>query len=301
MTALEALRSLSAALGGRGNRDPHKEAEIILTRGVGMERVPFYRDDPVLSPRQIGDMERILERRQKGEPLQYIIGSVDFFGLDLRVGPGVLVPRPETELLVEEAIRTIGRKPPGVTGEAHGAESTENTLRLPPRSLRILDLCTGSGCIGLALAKAFPEARVVGTDISEQALAYAGVNARINGIGNATFLKGDLFEPVKGRTFDLIVANPPYIRSGEIDALQPEIKGWEPLEALDGGRDGLRFYREILSCASEYLVRGGSLIMELGQGEAGDVLKVAERSCMPGASVLRDYSGIERVLRLTFR
>jgi release factor glutamine methyltransferase len=293
--ALEALHSLSDALGRYGVENPRKEAEIIFTRCMGMDRVPLYRDNPVLRPHQIEEMEMIVQRRQRREPLQYIVGRVDFFGLAIKVGPGVLIPRPETELMVEEAIKTVTRNTLDVTSK------DKSSSRVTHHALRILDLCTGSGCIALALAKMFPQAEVSGTDISEEALAYARMNAGINDIRNVTFLKGDLFEPVKGERFDLIISNPPYIRRKEIDTLQPEIKDWEPLEALDGGEDGLRFHREILSSVAEYLLQEGSLIMELGQGEACGLLKMSQKPCVTQVSLVKDYSGIERILRLSFR
>jgi len=293
--ALDGLREVSARLGGYGIEDPHKEAEIIFTRCMEMERVALYRDNPTLSPVQREEIRRILERRGRREPLQYIIGHVDFHGLKIRVGPGVLIPRPETEIMAEEVIKAVKCKASGVKGEEDSSHFTRHS------SLRILDLCTGSGCLAVALAKEFPAAEVFGTDISEKALEYAMMNASINDIQNVTFLKGDLYEPVKGRTFDIIVSNPPYIRKEEIRTLQPEIRGWEPLEALDGGEDGLQFYREIFSRAPQYLVQGGSLIMELGRGEAADVLKIAEKSGLGCAALVKDYSGIERILRLSLR
>ncbi len=293
--ALDGLREVSAMLGGYGIEDPHKEAEIIFTRCMGMGRVALYRDNPTLSPVQREEIRRILERRGRREPLQYIIGHVDFHGLKIRVGPGVLIPRPETELMAEEAIKAVTRYTLHVTSE------DTNSSRVTHYASRILDLCTGSGCLAVALAKEFPAAEVFGTDISEKALEYAMMNASINGIQNVTFLRGDLYEPVKGGTFDIIVSNPPYIKREAIHTLQLEIKGWEPLEALDGGEDGLRFYREIFSRAPQYLVQGGSLIMELGRGEAADVLKIAEKSGLGCAALVKDYSGIERILRLSLR
>ena len=293
--ALDGLREVSAILGEYGIEDSHKEAEIIFTRCIEMGKLALYRDNPALSPSQREEIRSILERRGKREPLQYIIGHVDFYGLKIHVGPGVLIPRPETELMAEEAIKAVTRYTLHVTSE------DANSSRVTHYASRILDLCTGSGCLAVALAKEFPAAEVFGTDISEKALEYAMMNASINGIQNVTFLKGDLYEPVKGGTFDIIVSNPPYIGKEEIRTLEPEIREWEPLEALDGGEDGLQFYREILSCAPEYLVQGGSLIMELGQGEADDVLKIAENSGLGCAALVKDYSGIDRILRLSLR
>ncbi len=292
--ALERLWEVSAILGKYGIGDAHKEAEIIFTRCMEMGKVALYRDNPTLSPVQREEINRILERRGKREPLQYIIGHVDFLGVKVRVGPGVLIPRPETEIMAEEAIKTMRR-------EGAGAKGREDTARFTSHASRILDLCTGSGCLALALAREFPKVEVFGTEVSTSALGYALDNARVNEIRNVTFLNGNLYEPVKGRKFDMIVSNPPYIRRRDICTLQPEIKGWEPLEALDGGEDGLRFYREILSRAPEYLHEGGSIIVELGQGAADDVLKIAQESGLRRDSLVKDYAGVERILRLSFR
>jgi release factor glutamine methyltransferase len=295
MKAIDVLREVSAALSEYGIEDTHKEAEIIITRCMNMGKVALYRDNPVLSPVHREEINTFLERRRKREPIQYIVGHVDFYGLEIHVGPGVLVPRPETEIMAEEVIKTVKHKASGMKGEAVRVKGSEYS------SLRILDLCTGSGCLALALAKEFPKAELIAVDVSRKALEYAIGNARINNIRNITFMSGNLYEPVKDRNFDIIVANPPYIRSEDICTLQPEIENWEPLEALDGGKDGLRFYREILSGASDYLVRGGSLFLELGRGEAQDVLKIAEKSGVGSFTLVKDYAGIERIFRLSLQ
>ncbi len=290
MRAIDGLREVSAVLGGYGIEDSHKEAEIIFTQCMEIEKVALYRDNPPLSLFQMEDIKKILERRGKREPLQYIIGHVDFYGLKIRVGPGVLIPRPETELIVEEAIKAVTRY------TLHATSEVTNSSRVTHYASRILDLCTGSGCLAVALAKEFPAAEVFGTDISEKALEYAMMNASINDIQNVTFLKGDLYEPVKGRTFDIIVSNPPYIKNSEIRNLQPEISGWEPLDALDGGEDGLHFYRNIFSAARDYLCSGGIILIEVGRGEADDAACIAEDCGLRCLAVIRDYSGIKRVL-----
>jgi len=295
--ALDGLREISAILGQFGIEDSHKEAEIIFTRCMEMGKVALYRDNPTLSPVQREEISRILERRGKREPLQYIIGHVDFLGLKIHVGPGVLIPRPETEIMADEVIKTISGQQSAV-GSRELKDYGRSTVG---GRVKILDLCTGSGCLALALAREFPRGEVFGTDVSRKALDYAMDNARTNEIRNVTFLNGDLYEPLKGRKFDIIVSNPPYIRKKDICTLQPEIKGWEPLEALDGGEDGLRFYREILFRAPEYLYEGGSLVMELGQGTAADVIKIAEESGLRRDSLVKDYAGVERILRLSLR
>lgn len=291
INAIDSLKEISSILKGYGIEDPSKEAEIILT-SLGIERVALYRDNPTLSEVQIEEIKKVLLRRQKREPLQYIIGHIDFCGLKIKVGPGVLIPRPETELIVEEVIKTVASPLlPFIGGGQKGGNTSHE-------SLSILDLCTGSGCIALALAKHFPMSQVYGTDFSEKTIEVARENARINGIGNVVFMKGDLYEPVRDMKFDIVVSNPPYIRREDISNLSPEIKGWEPKEAIDGGDDGLHFYREILLKSPCYLVSGGFLILELGQGEAEDVMKIAENYGLRCLSVIKDYAGIERILHL---
>ncbi|HWR58672.1 MAG TPA: peptide chain release factor N(5)-glutamine methyltransferase [Thermodesulfovibrionales bacterium] len=285
MRALEGVREVSAFLRDCGIADSQKEAEAIISDYAGVGKIALYRDNPTLSACQEEEIYRVLKRRQAREPLQYIVGLVDFYGLKIKVGPGVLIPRHETELIVEEAIKTLKLSSLCVTSENRNA-------------LRILDLCTGSGCLALALAKEVRNSQVTGIDISEKALEYAALNATINGITNVTFIKGDLYEPVYGSRFDLIVSNPPYIKRSEINHLPPEIRTWEPVSALDGGEDGLLFYRGILSRSSDYLADDGSLIMELGHGEAAAVMELAKEAGLKPVSLVKDYAGIERILHV---
>jgi len=294
--ASEGMREVSKVLGGYGIEDPRKEAEIILTQCLDLERVALYRDNPVLSPLQVETLRKVLERRGLREPIQYITGHVDFYGLTIKVGPGVLIPRPETELVVEEVIKTVKSRQSEVINQRPKDPGQSTTKR----RLKVLDLCTGSGCLALAMAKEFPGAEVIGTDISGRALKYARQNALTNGIENVTFLKGSLFEPLRGMRFDIVVSNPPYIRRTEIETLQPEIKDWEPMEALDGGEDGLKFYREILLSSGEHLEGDGFMVMEVGDGEAGDVAAIAKSLGFRNISVHKDYFAVERVLRIAF-
>jgi len=291
MRATDGLREISSVLGGYGIEEPPREAELILRNCMGIDRVAFYRDNPVVSDSQWEGVRRVLQRRKEREPLQYILGYVDFYGLRINVGPGVLIPRPETELIVQEVIKTVKRG-------ALGACDVEDPSHCSPNGLRILDLCTGSGCLALALAKQFENAWVWAVDYSETTLIFAEENAKANNIKNVIFLEGDLFEPVREKKFDIIVSNPPYIRKADLGGLAPEITNWEPLEALDGGEDGLAFYRRILSCSGDYLAAGGFVVFELAQGEAGKVAEIAEETGFRPVSLVRDFAGIERVLRL---
>jgi release factor glutamine methyltransferase len=287
MNVLDKLKEARKLLGMSGIENAGREAELIISHCLGIDRLTLYRDIPWIPKDIISKINGLLQRRIKREPLQYILGHMEFHGLKIRIGSGVLIPRPETELLAEEAIKTLRVNPPSPPFSKGGREGFE-----------ILDLCTGSGCLALALAREFPEAQVYGTDTSEIAIRYAKENAKLNGINNVIFIKGSLYEPVKELliTFDLIVSNPPYIRRDDIKSLQPEIKDWEPIEALDGGEDGLDYYRAIIPEAKNYLKEGGYLIFELGNNQADAVRKVAGDAGFINISLIKDYAAIERIL-----
>jgi release factor glutamine methyltransferase len=295
MNSLEKVRQAKEFLESSGIEDADREAELIVAYCLGTERLILYKDNPPVHDTALREVDEFLKRRAGREPLQYILGYAEFHGIKIKVGPGVLIPRPETELLAEEAIKTVKRKASDVNAFSLHAS------RFTP--LRILDLCTGSGCIALALANEFPTAEVYGTDASGDAINYARNNAEINGIGNVTFLKGSLFEPVgeiftndNSSAFDLITSNPPYIRRDDIKYLQPEIREWEPAEALDGGEDGLDYYRAIIPGSGDYLKERGPLILEIGIGQADAVKRMAKEAGFSDMEVIRDYAGIERVV-----
>lgn len=291
MRAFDTLKEATDFLKRYGIEDASREAEIILIHCLGTDRTAFFRDNPGIPEHVIEKIHECLKRRSKREPLQYILGSLDFLGMKIKVGKGVLIPRPETELLAEEALKTV------TSNELQVTSKDKNSLLVTCRqSLSILDLCTGSGCLALALAKEFPLAYIYGTDISEVAIHYAKENAEINGIKNVTFLKGSLFEPlIELFTFDLIISNPPYIRKDDIRNLQQEIKDWEPVEALDGGEDGLNYFRLIIAEARNYLKQSGCLMLELGISQADAVRTIAEHAGFTDISFKKDYSGIERI------
>lgn len=297
MKLLDTLKPSIAYLEKANIVDPVIEAGMLVLHVSGLDRLTAYRDNPEISPDMLSEIHKLIGRRAEGEPMQYIIGEVDFLDLVIKVGQGVLIPRPETEILAQEAIK-----------EARNLKLMARGLRLnsdrgAPNSeqsslLRILDLCSGSGCISLALAKEFPDADIYGTDISETAIKYAYNNAAFNEISNAVFLQGSLFGPVKALPgFDLIISNPPYIKTSEIDTLQKEIREWEPLEALDGGSDGLDFYKKILLGAERHLRKGGKILLEAGYDQAGDIAGIAEKSGFKNITITKDFSGIERILK----
>ncbi len=286
MNALDKLKGARKLLGTSGIEDAVREAELIISHCLGIDRLTLYRDNPWIPKDTISRIDALLQRRIKREPLQYILGHMEFYGLKIRLGSGVLIPRPETELLAEEAIKII------------------SNFEFRISNFTFLDLCTGSGCLALALAREFSKAQVYGTDTSEIAIGYAKKNAKLNGIKNVSFMKGSLFYPIKKNfksqisnlKFDLIISNPPYIRRNDIKSLQPEVKDWEPLEALDGGEDGLDYYRAIIPEARNYLKEGGCLMFELGNNQADAVRKMAGDAGFINISLIKDYAALERIL-----
>jgi release factor glutamine methyltransferase len=294
MRVSEKLKDLSALLGLAGIEDPRREAEEILLLALGIDRARLIAHDPELD----AETERrrlapIVELRLRRVPLQYIAGSVEFMGLTIKVGAGVLIPRPETEFLAEEILKLAAGKFPPKKPDAKKPDAREKHV---PRKMKILDLCTGSGCIALALARVFSDCPVDAVDVSEAALRYARDNASINGINNVRFIEGRLFGPVAGNRYDLIVSNPPYIKSADVAGLQPEVSFHEPREALDGGADGLDFYRRILGAAGGFLNAGGLVVLEAGFGQAADIAEIARGAGFTGVRFIADYGGVERIL-----
>jgi release factor glutamine methyltransferase len=217
--------------------------------------------------------EMVIARRASRIPLQHITGVQEFMGLEFKVNEHTLIPRQDTEFLVEEALRNLSD------------------------GMSILDMCTGSGCILLSLLKYSNECEGIGIDISEEALAVARENATRLGI-EATFLCGDLFEPLKGcGLFDMIVSNPPYIETAVIDTLMPEVREHEPIRALDGSEDGLFFYRRIVDKSQEYLRKGGYLFFEIGYNQGEAVSKLMSDAGFSHVEVYKDYAGLDRVVK----
>lgn len=246
------------------------DAEWLVSVKTGIARSELARSDKILVPGRVRELDKIAGERLTGRPLWYILGDTEFYGYKIKVDERVLIPRPETELMTEQVLRT--------------AEQGD----------KVLDLCTGSGCIAIALAKkgAEKELTVTASDISADALALAQENAKRNG-ADIKFIESDLLEGVRGK-FNIIVCNPPYIKSGDIAGLQKEVQ-FEPKGALDGGEDGLDFYRRLAKEAPRHLVKGGTLFMECGIGQAQEIVKLFKK--FDYTMVSRDYNDVERFVR----
>ena len=272
-------------LSDAGIENHRLDAEVLLRHVLKMEKEQLYMNgDTPINAGQEAEFRALLSRRSQREPLAYITGQKEFWSLDFFVTPAVLIPRPETELLVEVALQYIKRLRSG-------------------SPVKVLDLGTGSGAIAVCLAKDHDVAEIVAVDISPVALDLARFNAARHGVANRIrFLPGDLFAPVKASldTFDLIVSNPPYIRTGELSLLAPEIREWEPTIALDGGADGTDTYRHIIGEGHRYLVPGGSIVLEIGADMGRDVADLFSRSgCYGPPAVCQDYAGKDRVIAAT--
>jgi len=272
-TVLKLLRWTADYFAGRGLDAPRLDAELLLAATLGFDRVGLYVNFE--RPLQAGELAAYRERvrRRAGrEPLAYILGQTEFWSLPLKVTPDVLIPRPETELLVEEALpRLSGRQ-------------------------QVLDVGTGSGALAIALAHERQELTVTAIDISPAALAVAADNARSNGVAERIrFVQHDLGQLPPG-PFDLIVANPPYIPSRELATLMPEVRDFEPQLALDGGVDGLDAYRALARQAGAILTAAGWLLVEVGSGQAAAVKELFAGAGLTESFAARDLAGIERVV-----
>ncbi len=255
---------------------PRLTAEILLAHTLTVQRVKLYMDiDRPLSPAELADFRALISARVAGQPTQYLVGQKEFYGRTFTVDKRVLIPRPETELLVEAALRHVPKD----------------------RPTRVVDLCTGSGCIAISIAAERPLASVWATDISTEALAVARHNAERFELGSRlTFFTGDLFSALPANTtFDVIVSNPPYIASGAISGLQREVQ-CEPRLALDGGNEGLDFLRRIATEAVLWLKPGGRLAMEIGDDQGHAAKELLMRSKFHEVHVEKDLARFDRLV-----
>ena len=256
-----------------GFAEPESDSRLIFEYIAGIDRVKLTLEgDRELEPGIEEKLKTALAKRLTHMPVQYITGYQNFMGLEFMVSKDVLIPRMDTETLVEEV------------------------LRLGLSNVRVLDLCTGSGCILLSILKYVYGSSGVGVDISDDALGVAKANSEALGI-DATFIKSDMFENIpKDERFDIVVSNPPYIRSDVIGTLMSEVKDYEPLLALDGSEDGLKFYRIIADRAPEYLNNGGMLFLEIGYDQGAEVSALLSAAGFMDVEVIKDLSGLDRVV-----
>ncbi len=265
----------------RGIESPRLDAELIVAHALGITRTQVIIDAMrPLGEGELSMLRELVKRRRSHEPIAYLRGEREFYGRIFKVDRRVLVPRPETELLVDTALART---------------------RHVSMSMRLLDLCTGSGCVAITMARQRPTSKVTATDLSPDALALARENAQRLGAYNVAFASGDLFAAVApSARFDVITANPPYIASTEIPTLQPDVRGFEPLLALDGGADGLDLIRRIVDEAPAHLVPGGALAMEVGAGQGPAVAALLAERGFTDVRTDRDLARIERVVSGVF-
>lgn len=262
-----------------GFTSPRLDAEVLLSSYLKADRLELYKaPEKLLTEKEISGFEMWRARRCQGEPVAYITGKKEFWSLSFEVNREVLVPRPETEILVEEAIKAGGE-----SGQA---------------GLRILEIGVGSGAVSVAIAGELPGARLTATDISAGAVALALRNARAHGVEDRiAFRCGSFFEPVSG-IFDIIISNPPYISAGEFERLPREVKEYEPGPALLAGADGTACHREIIAGGIRHLKKGGWLLMEMGAGQREGIEGLLRGSgAYERIEIRRDYGGIERVIK----
>lgn len=261
----------------KGFENPRRNIEWLLTDLLSVSRLELYLEfDSTVDPDQLTILRRWVKRRLKGEPLPYITGKTEFYGLPLFVNPQVLIPRPETERLVETAVE----------------------LATKIDATNIVDVGTGSGCIAVALASQLENSRVLAIDVSGAALELASKNAKLNGVEKRVeFLKKDIRSESIPGTFDILASNPPYIRKNEMGKLMKEVREFEPINALTDGSDGLEFYRCFAASGGQYVRPGGFLVMEVGLGRHPfEVEKLFEKRGFDNVQLHQDYNGDNRVI-----
>ena len=270
MTVKEVLRQGEESLQKAGIEDAKLDAWYLMEYSFSMDRVAFLMDgNKAASEEQIAKYQELIAKRAEHIPLQHLTGVQEFMGISFKVNENVLIPRQDTEVLVEETLKSVKGK-------------------------KVLDMCTGSGCIIISLAKMGSLEKAVGVDISAKALEVAKENAASLEV-EVTFVESNLFDKVEG-SFDIIVSNPPYIESAEVDRLMPEVKDHEPRLALDGTEDGLYFYRKIVEEADKYLTENGEIFFEIGYNQGEAVSELLRAKGYKEVRVIKDLPGLDRVV-----
>lgn len=280
-TIRDVLKTVSLTLAGEGFAEAEREAQYMAAHilDCNLGEVSLKRNE-IVDEVKLDKLARFIDRRIKREPLQYILGETEFMGFPFKVTSDVLIPRPETEILVEEALKV------------EGAE-------------KILDLCTGSGCIAVSLAKLYKGASIVAIDISKSALKVAKENADLNGVDSIEFIELDFIKVVNEHrddvfrnSFDMIVSNPPYVAYSDFEELEPEVKVFEPRIALVADDNGYSFINEIITGAILYLKTGGALMMEVGYNQAETVAsKLLQNGSYYDVEIVKDLEGVDRIVK----
>jgi release factor glutamine methyltransferase len=318
VTVLEAIQRSTEFLTRKGVDSPRLQTELLLADLLELPRMQLYLNfDRALNVEQVQALRERIRRRGQREPLQYILGSTSFCGWEIAVNPHVLVPRPETELLAEHAWQFLNGLPSSLVthpsildGQASNLEPRASSIEhqasnIQPRASSnehrpstVLDFGTGSGCLAVAVALKCPSARVQALDVSPEALELARQNALRHQVADRIeFLLGDGFSVVpKESRFDLIVSNPPYIPSGELSTLQPEVREHEPRRALDGGPDGLAYFRRLASEAGPFLQRDARLMVEFGDGQEAAVAELFRVENWVVEAIREDYTHRPRIM-----
>lgn len=275
-TVRQLLEEAVTKLRDAGVETPILDAEVMLAHVLDRSRTDLLTHPELQpAPEAVAQSQQWIARRSLREPLSYITGEREFYGLTFEVTPAVLIPRQETEILVEAALSVLQK------------------LETP----MVADIGLGSGCVAVAIAVSLPTALIYGTESSPEALAVARRNAERLGVADRVrFLEGDLLSPVSRMRFDMIVSNPPYIPSGEFECLQPEVSKYEPREALHGGPDGLDVHRRLAAESPAYLKPGGSIAVEVGVGQSRTVEAMLQENGFGNVRFVQDYAGIERVV-----
>ena len=300
MTVLETIQRSAGFLAKKGVDSPRLQAELLLAHALKLPRMKLYLNfERQLSPAETDAMRELVKRRGQREPLQHIVGSTSFCGIEIAVNRSVLIPRQETELLAEEGWKFLQ----GRAGSPLPAANVKDGSMIERRgedtaSYHALDFGTGSGCLAIALAVKCPGAEIFAVDVSADALEVAKQNAARNSVvDRINFFQGDGFAALPEKAqFDLIISNPPYIPSAEIEKLQAEVRDFDPRGALDGGADGLDFYRRIAVEAPPFLKTNGKLLLEFGDGQSEAIRKIFEQEKWIVEAVREDYTRRPRIL-----
>lgn len=279
MNVRDVLKQLRVRFAAAGLDTPDLDARILVRHFLGLTDADLITGQGEITPEHLGALDQAIERRLSGEPVSRILGFREFWGMNFKITPDTLDPRPDTERLVEMALESLKDRPPR----------------------HILDLGTGTGCILLSLLKEFPQARGLGIDINQGAVDVSRENAKTHGLsGRASFRQGNWTDSLaeSDGLFDLIVSNPPYIPESDIESLLPEVRNHDPILALVGGKDGLDPYRILITETKKFLAPGGVCLFEIGQNQDADLVRLVEESGLAVRRLGADYAGILRVVEI---